>query len=167
MTRRAICSSCSSAQVPTVQHEDELRTLAAQPVGTTIYVEETREQYFAVGNVAPHIAARLQWTQQNIWLPERAQRYILSNHAVFPDVPAAIQAVLSTPVGIYVAERRDNCILILADAASLRQHGLLPSESAPYVDAIIERRAVAGGFYLRLFHLSPATRNKGGLRLWP
>jgi len=58
--------------MPTVQFEDELRTLVAQPVGTIVFVEETQERLFAVGDVAPHIAARLQWLQQNIWLPERA-----------------------------------------------------------------------------------------------
>ncbi|MCA1670267.1 MAG: hypothetical protein LC793_23360 [Thermomicrobia bacterium] len=153
--------------MPNVAYEDELRTLTAQPVGTTIFVEETREEMIAVGNVAPHIAARLQWTQPNIWLPGHARKYILGQHAIFPDVLAAVQLVLSAPSGIYVGQKRPNCVLFLADAAILRQQGLLSSNSAPYVDAIIERHVVMGGFYLRCFHLSPATRNKGGLRLWP
>ncbi len=153
--------------MPNVEYEDELRTLAAQPFGTVIYVEETRETLIAVGNVAPHIAARLHWAQQNIWLPEHARDYVLEHHEVFPDVLAAMQVVLSMPMGVYLAEKRANCVLVLADASTLRQRGLLPSDSVPYVDAIIERHAVVGGFYLRCFHLSPATRNKGGLRLWP
>jgi len=153
--------------VPNVEYEDELRTLAAQPVGTMVLVEETRETVIAVGSIAPHIAARLQWTQQNIWLPEHARDYILGQHAIFPSVLVAVQVVLSTPSGIYVGQKRPNCILFLTDADILRQRGLLSSDKVPYVDAIIERRVVTGGFYLRCFHLSPATRNKGGLRLWP
>lgn len=153
--------------MPNIEYEDELRTLTAQPVGTIIFVEETQEQLFAVGNVAPHIAARLQWTQQNIWLPERARTYVLEHHAIFPDVVAATQTVLSAPIGVYLSTSRSNRILVLAVADTLRERGLLPGKSAPYVDAIIERHAVVGGFYLRCFHLSSATRNKGGLRLWP
>ncbi|MDQ6601109.1 MAG: hypothetical protein M3176_10530 [Chloroflexota bacterium] len=153
--------------MPNVEYEDELRTLAAQPVGTTVFVEETRERLIAVGNVPAHIAARLHWTQQNIWLPGHARDYILGRHAIFPDVFAAVQAVLSAPSGIYVSQKRPNCVLFLADAGMLHQRQLLSSDSVPYVDAIIERRVVTGGFYLRCFHLSPATRNKGGLRLWP
>jgi len=102
--------------VPNVEYEDELRTLAAQPVGTMVLVEETRETVIAVGSIAPHIAARLQWTQQNIWLPEHARDYILGQHAIFPSVLVAVQVVLSTPSGIYVGQKRPNCILFLTDA---------------------------------------------------
>jgi hypothetical protein len=153
--------------VPDIAHEDDLRTLAAQPVGTVVFVAETQERLIAVGGVAPRIAAKLQWPQRNVWMPEHARDFILGRHPIFPDVVAAAYVVLSAPIGVYLSDRSVDTVLVLGDAGILRQRGLLPSESAPYVDAIIQRRPVAGGFYLRLYHLSPATRNKGGLRLWP
>jgi hypothetical protein len=153
--------------VADITREDDPRTLAAKPVGTVVSVAETQERLIAVGSIAPHIAAKLQWPRPNVWLPEHARSFILGRHPVFPDVIAAARSVLTAPLGVYLSDRRVNTVLILGDADLLRQRDLLPSKSAPFVDAIIERRSVAGGFYLRLYHLSPATRNKGGLRLWP
>jgi hypothetical protein len=167
MTRRATCSSCSSAQVPTVQHEDELRTLAAQPIGAAIFVEETQESLLAVGNVVPHSASKLWWMQQCVWIPDHALRRITMKHPIFTDHLAAIRAALDEPIGIYTGEQLPNGVLILALGDTLRKQGLLQSRSVTFVDAVIEFRSVTGGMYLRLFHFAPASRNRGGIRLWP
>jgi len=153
--------------VPNVQHEDELRTLATQPFGTMILVEETQETLIAVGNVAPHAITKLRWMQQNVWIPDHALRRITIKHPIFTDHLAAMRAVLEEPIDVYTGEQKPNSMLVLARGDTLRGRGLLQSKSVALVDAVIEFRPVEGGTYLRLFHFAPATRNQGGIRLWP
>ncbi len=153
--------------MPTVQYEDELRTLVTQPVGTTIFVEETLERLLAVGNVAPHSASKRWWMQQSVWIPDHALRRITVKHPIFTDHLTAMCAVLGEPIGVYAGQQIPNSMLILALGDTLRKQGLLQSKSVPLVDAVIEFRLVAGGVYLRSFHFAPATRNRGGIRLRP
>lgn len=147
-----------------------LATLGALPpllVGALVLVEETEELFLNVGNTMPEIAARLGWTQGNIWLPERARRYITERHPVFLDVLAAVRTVLSQPVSVHEDRKRRGGLYFVLSGDTLRALGLLASQSAAYVDVLVELRSVQGGAYLRVFHLGPSDRKRGGKQLWP
>ncbi len=75
--------------------------MPAVAIGTRIFVEEDAHLYIAVGSTTAEIAERLGWTQENVWLPLLAGRYIEKNHPEFPDPLHAIQCVLSQPRVVY------------------------------------------------------------------
>jgi hypothetical protein len=141
--------------------------MSAVAIGTRFFVEEDAHLYIAVGNTTAEIAERLGWTQQNVWLPLLAGRYIEKNHPEFPDPLHAIQCVLAQPRAVYDVPGQPTQIQFFTTADSLRAVGLITSRSARFVDVLVEFRQVLGGRYLRVFHLSPMRQPKKGRRRWP
>ncbi len=137
------------------------------PVGTRVFVEEDGTIYTGVGQTRPEVAAHLGWTQPNVWLPLHAQRKMERDHDVILDHISVASFVLQNSVSVQVGHERDSYYFIVA-ASQVRELGLLSSRSTRFVDLVVQsRQASDGRKFLRLFHLSPATRNKGGRQLWP
>lgn len=132
-----------------------------------MFVEEDGRIYIGVGHTSRAIAARLGWAQGNIWLPDHELHRIATRHPVLPDTIAAAEAVLSNPLSVHDNPRKPDSVYFIVNADEMRNRGLLASRSAPYVDAVVELRRAGTSFWLRMFHLSPAHRNKGGAKLWP
>lgn len=164
-------SQDSSGNRPEIAHRlkrlHELVTEPRVPVGTRVYVEEDEREYIGVGHTTQEIAARLGWTQGNIWLPEREFRRIAMRHPVLPDPISAAEAIVSDPLSVHDNPRKVDSIYFNINADEMRHRNLLASQSAPYVDTVIELRRAGASIWLRMFHLSPAHRNKGGIELWP
>lgn len=81
-----------------------LADLAAEPerpVGTRVRIEEDGFVYTSVGNTRPEIAARLNWTQPNVWLPDHALKRIRSKHPVINDPVLAGAALLRNPTSVH------------------------------------------------------------------
>lgn len=137
------------------------------PPGTHVRVLEDGITYTSVGQTLPEIAARLSWTQGTIWMPDHVLRDIALDHPVIVDPIQVAQMLLQAPISVHIG-RNSNQWYFLGSGPALRAANMLTSRSVPYVDAVVElRRTSLGSHMLRLFHLSPATRNKGGARLWP
>ncbi len=147
--------------------EAELGIAPTMPVGTWVEIEHSGQRFVSVGSTRPEIASRLGWTQGNVWLPEVAREYILASHPVFSDLMAVISLMLLEPDSVHQDPLMEGGTLFVVSARKLREAGLLMSRSAKFVDAVVELRVTGGGAYLRLFHLSPASRNRGGEQLWP
>lgn len=147
-----------------------LARLAAEParsVGTRVLVDEDGTIYTSVGQTAAAIQARLGWDAANVWIPQHALAAMRRKHNVITDPVAAAQLVLRQPISVHEDREDPTEQLFFADAALLRDAGLLYSRRVRYVDAIVEERAVANGVVLRLFHLSPRDKNYGGRQRWP
>jgi hypothetical protein len=137
------------------------------PVGTRVFVQEDGIIYTGVGQTRIEIASRLGWTQPNIWIPEDAFQDISHEHDVYTSVSLAASSVLQHPLSVYKG-RGPPFTSFVIEGDTLRDHGLLTSRSTQFVDAVVEsRRSTGERMFLRLFHLSPATRNKGDMQLWP
>lgn len=146
----------------------DLGTIEAVQVGTRVAVEEHGILYIAVGNTTSQITQRLGWMQANVWMPEHILRAIVAKRGwIIVDPVAAASLVLANPVTVRNNERPNNAVRFIADATELRRHHLLRSASTRYVDTLVELREVPDGNLLRLFHLSPRSKNQGGEQLWP
>ena len=145
----------------------ELATEPRVPVGTRVFVEEDGIIYSSVGQTRPEIASYLGWKQPNIWLPSHAMRRIQTRHKVILSPVIAASMVLEDPLSIHVGYEPNHAYFI-CDATALRTVGTLTSQTTRWIDLVVEsRQAFDGRRFLRTFHLSPATRNKGGKQLWP
>lgn len=145
----------------------ELATEVSVPVGTRIFVEEDGIIYTSVGQTRPEIASRLGWTQPNIWLPSPALRDMRIYHEVIVDHINAAALALQNPFSVHEGRDEGQYYFFLY-AELFREAGLLTSRSTRFIDAVVQlRETIDGSKLLRLFHLSPATRNKGGRQLWP
>jgi len=147
--------------------EGELGTLPGMPVGAEVEVEENGQRFIGVGSPRREIALRLGWTQDNVWLPQSALSRMLSRRSIFPDLLAAVEALLLFAFSVHTDREFEQGAYFVITGDSLRERGLLKSRTAPFVDGVVESRQVQGGSYLRLFHCGPARRVKGGNQLWP
>lgn len=153
--------------LPRLRSLGELATTPSVPVGTQVFVEEDGIIYTGVGQRRPDIVLHLGWSQPNIWLPSHAQRKMERDHDVILDHVSVASFVLQNSVGVQVGQEQDTYYFIVG-ASPVRAMGLLTSRSTRFVDLVVQsRQASDGRRFLRLFHLSPATRNKGGRQLWP
>ena len=150
-----------------VEHLHDLGTMDLVPVGTRVYVEEDGIAYIGVGSTTLIIAQHVGWTLSNVWIPDHVEMRIVVKHGVFPSIVAAAHAVLSDPISVHVHNRGQNFFYFFTEGERLRDEGLLTSRSTDFVDGVVELRHVSGGNVLRLFHLAPTDRNKGGRQLWP
>lgn len=103
-----------------------------------------------------------------MWLRDVERQFMLTKRPnVFGDLALAIAHVLQHPLSVHSIPRgQPDDAYFLADGQSLRAAGLLRSR-VRLLDLAIERRAVPGGVYLRIYHFAPTNRNKGGRQLWP
>lgn len=153
------------------QHVEYLRDLGALehvPVGTRVLVHEDGIAYTCAGQVTARIAIHMGWPSSNVWIPEHVLADINSKRGwiVLAPLEVAYPAV-SRPDSVWKDTRATNAASFLIEASIVRGLGLLASNSARYVDVIVELRQVPGGNLLRLFHISPRTREQRGIRLWP
>ncbi|HET7037320.1 MAG TPA: hypothetical protein VFI42_16665 [Thermomicrobiaceae bacterium] len=149
-----------------LQRLAELATLPGVPVGTRVYVVENDLVYRSAGTTRPEIAARLSWTQANVWMPDDRIE-AMREKRVFPDPVVTANLLLRDPDSVHLSDRGPNMIYFLARGAKLRMAGALTSSSTRYVDLVVELRVAGPDLWLRLFHLSPTGRNKGGRQVWP
>lgn len=145
----------------------DLGTMDIVPVGTRVRVDEDGISYVGIGTSAPVIRHHLRWPLSNVWLPEHAELTIIEKHGVFPNVPAAAHHILTDPLSVHHDGRGPNFVYFFTAGDRMRAVGLLTSRSTSFVDGVVELRHVTGGTVLRLFHLAPTDRNKGGQRVWP
>lgn len=149
-------------------HLSDLAREPAIPVGSRVLVAEDGHIYISIGNTTPAIAARLGWTQANVWMPEHVLTGINWRHPVIIDPITSASRVLQAPLSVHEDPRgRPDHSYWIIPAQALRNEGLLASRSTRYVDAVVELRYVGESGLLRIFHLSPRSRNQGGLQLWP
>lgn len=141
--------------------------MAVVPVGIRILVDEDRNVYVSIGNTTAEIRERLGWTQQNVWMPEHVEQYILRKHGVFSDPIAIAHAVLSTPTSVHLDSYEEDQFYFVVGRDRLIEQGFALSDGISMVDAMVELRQVQDTELLRFFHLSPRDRNRGGLQLWP
>jgi hypothetical protein len=145
----------------------ELGARAGDAVGTRVIVDEDGLTYTSAGGTTEEIVKRLDWQRRHVWIPDHVLANIRVRHTVFTDPVAAANLVLLRPSGVYSDLRGQNIRVFFAMAAILRDGGLITSQSARYVDAILEERRVENGYIVRLFHLSPRSNYPRGVRLWP
>ena len=154
-----------------VRREAVLGTLGTLDVGTAVELpmpDGTSQVYYSVGTAAAPVAARLGWTQHNVWLRDAERRYILSQRgALFPDLERAIAHLLSHPQSVHEDKRWPRARYFVASGEALRRAKLMAGSAVALVDAAIETRLVRAGRYLRVLHFSPTASNKGGKQLWP
>lgn len=150
-----------------VKRLGDLATEPSVPVSTRVLVEEDGIVYIGTGHTSTEIAARIGWTQPNIWIPAHALSRMIRDHDIIHDHIAVASFILQHPTSVHVGREQDECYFIV-HANIIRTMGLLNSRSTKFVDIVVQtRQASDGRRFLRLFHLSPATRNKGGRQLWP
>lgn len=146
----------------------DLGVMEHVPVGTNMYVEEDGVTYISVGQTTAKIRMVAGWPPATIWMPDHVHRYLLrARGGIFPDPVGLASALLLNPSTVHRDLLRDNVTYFFINGAPLRDIGLLHSTSVRYVDAAVELRHVLGGSVLRLFHLSPRSKNQGGEQLWP
>jgi hypothetical protein len=163
--------SAAGRQFIQLGSEAELGTLLPLSAGVVAELPRTAAapwHYYSVGAIRPDIAARLGWTQGNVWLrqPER-DNILKTKAAAFANIDEAMRYVVTGPDSVHELGGLSNAFYFVVSGAALRSAGILTSRSTHLIDAIIERRAVRGGAYLRLFHFSPRDRNMGGRQVWP
>jgi len=137
------------------------------PAGTRVEIGDTGQRFVGVGGIRPEIVSRLDWVPGNVWIPEPALVRMLSRRSVFPDLLAAVQALLLFASSVHVDRELEQGAYFVIAGDLLREKGLLVSRSAAFVDGVVELRQVTGGSYLRLFHFGPTKRVKGGTQIWP
>src|SRR5205823_2637534 len=132
-----------------------------------VVVSETGGVFVSVGQAEPQIATSVGWLPQNVWLPERELDRIRRKHQVFPDTIAAARMLLTRPTSAHRDRHLADAVYLVTSGELLRQAGLLTSRTTRFVDAVVDFRRAGAAGYLRLFHLGPSNRNKGGAQLWP
>ncbi len=147
--------------------EADLGTAPIMPVGTRVEIEDTGRRFVGVGGIRREVISRLGWAPGNVWIPEPALNRMLSRRSVFPDLLAAVQVLLLSASSVHVDRELEQGAYFVIAGDLLRKKGLLTSQSAAFVDGVVESRQVPGGSYLRLFHLGPTKRVKGGTQIWP
>jgi hypothetical protein len=152
-------------------HEAELGRLPPLPPGTVVELLRPDGEvwrYYGLGSTRPEIAARLRWTQGNVWLRDLERRHILTTRSGLSDqLEEAIGSTLRQAQSVHENVRPPGGWYFLVSGASLLQAGLINSRRVRYLDLVVEERSVEGGSYLRVVHFSPTTRNAGGRQLWP
>ena len=154
-----------------IHDESELGTISACVHGTIVERMAPGGEiwrFVSVGCPSPSVRAVLGWQQENVWLRQEEQGYILSKRpGLVTSLPAAFAFVLATPLSVHENPRATGTTYFIADGHRLRSAGLLQSTRTNLIDLVIETRRVFGGAYLRVTHFSPTRRNFGGRQLWP
>lgn len=150
-----------------VEHLRDLGTMEILPAGTRVLCTEDGIVYIHVGRVSQEIARKIAWPDSNIWMPDHALLQISLRHSELLDVVTVASLVVRQLESVHPGQRAAEHRYLIVDASAVRDQGLLRSTSARFVDAVVELRPVSGGSILRMFHLGPSHRNKGGPPLWP
>ena len=145
----------------------ELGASSVDAVGIRILVEEDGTVYVNVGRTTDEIVKDRGWTERHIWTPDHVRTYIQKKHPAITNPVLAASQIIQQPDYVYIDERDFHNRIFVVDASVLRNVEAFQSTSTRYVDAIIERRPVEGGFILRLFHLSPRKKLPDGAQTWP
>ena len=157
----------SSDDTRHVERLSDLGALEHVPVGTRVFVHEDGNDYTCTGNIALHIANNLGIPAACVWIPDHASTRIIARHRVFRSVAMCAHVLLTEPASVHRDNRMQSSFYFFQPASILREQNLLSSRSATYIDGVVELRHVTGGHLLRLFHLAPTDKNKGGEQLWP
>jgi hypothetical protein len=160
-------SSVDRGDIPSVKRLADLDTIRPLHMGTEVRVAEDGWRYFCIGHVQPEVAERVGWLHQNVWMPDHVVLGVRTKHDVLRDPVLTGSVILSKPSSVHVSLRSQSECYFIMNADRLRERELLASKSVELVDAVVELRQVSGGKLLRLFHLAPTTRNRGGRQLWP
>lgn len=146
----------------------DLAQLSTCRPGDVAWVAEDNRVYWALGNMAPNIREAISWPHANVWMPDHVlTNLVVTRVRVFRSSVLVGARILESPQSVHRDLLRDDCLYLFADGEDLRRRGVLLSQSTPYVDAVIELRAIEGHVLPRMFHLSPRKRNRGGEQLWP
>ncbi|HET7037318.1 MAG TPA: hypothetical protein VFI42_16655 [Thermomicrobiaceae bacterium] len=150
-----------------LQRLAELATLPGVPVGTRVRVAEDGYGYIGLGQTRPEIAARLGWTQANVWMPEHVERYVLRQHQEIRRPIEASAYLLGHPDAVSEDPQNPALIRFLIGASAIRSAGFIASRTMTFIDLLVELRRVDGEVLLRAFHLAPATQGRTGTARWP
>ena len=125
-------------------------------------------RFYCVGAPTAPVRTRLGLNQENVWLRESERSYILGKRpGLFSDIDRALAYILASPLSVHASHEDPDAFYFLAVGDALRAAGLLHSKRTRFVDLVIAWQPTLGGAYVRVVHCSPATRNFGGLHLWP
>lgn len=98
--------------------------MPAVAIGTRVFVEEDESVYISVGNTTAEIAARLGWTQENVWMPEHALKWNRTWHPVILDPPGTAALVLRHADSVHEDQKYpQNAWYFLVDGDVLRTAG--------------------------------------------